>query len=180
MTQALRMACGHEVSILSAFIDTERDSTLLSTEWCHCHRSTGCTQDCLLPPDSPHGSPLLTGHRKTLNLSHSFLWLSLLSQAIQRWVNSISTNPWLHSTLSNLNSYLQVSTEISVTFCRWCSREESSFPSHSLRLISLPPSCIYGAPNFKNNFWHLLLYILFQYNNNNNNFNMKFYIFKYS
>lgn len=171
MTRALQMACGHKVSISSAVIDAERETSLCFQLYDATIRAARALHSVLFPSQEPGPGPLCPlapESHGTWATSMSTSPLSppresrrprtVFSQAVQ----TSREVPPSSSSLTAPHSYKfkLLPPSVSRNKCNFPAvlqaREILSFLFLQTHLPPLPPSCIYGTPNFKNNVQHLL------------------------
>lgn len=73
MTRALQMACGHKVSILSAVIDAERETSLCFQPYDATIRAAWALHSVLSPSQEPALVPFACLPLKVRNLSHIYV-----------------------------------------------------------------------------------------------------------
>lgn len=79
MTRALQMACGHKVSILSAVIDAERETSLCFQPYDATIRAAWALHSVLSPSQEPALVPFACSPLKVRNLSHIYFDFSSVS-----------------------------------------------------------------------------------------------------
>lgn len=80
MTRALQMACGHKVSILSAVIDAERETSLCFQPYDATIRAARALHSVLSPSQEPALVAFACSPLKARNLSHLYVSFSSVSK----------------------------------------------------------------------------------------------------